>query len=99
MCVWWNILLQQRDREFMICVSYMELYNENVVDLLVDSGEHLEVREDMVNTRALAWNDGLFASIINEVESHLGTSLAGAVSHLVLREVINECPIVVCCLN
>ena len=49
----WNFLLQQRDREFMICVSYMELYNENVVDLLVDSGEHLEVREDMVNIRAL----------------------------------------------
>ena len=29
-------------------VSYMELYNENVVDLLRDSGSHLEVREDTV---------------------------------------------------
>ena len=33
-------------------VSYMELYNENVVDLLRDSGSHLEVREDTVGHSA-----------------------------------------------
>ena len=36
---------QAFDREFLLRVSYLEIYNENVVDLLGDVTQHLEVRE------------------------------------------------------
>uniref|UniRef100_A0A4W3I835 Kinesin motor domain-containing protein n=1 Tax=Callorhinchus milii TaxID=7868 RepID=A0A4W3I835_CALMI len=36
------------NREFLLRVSYMEIYNENVTDLLVkQKGKPLEIREDI----------------------------------------------------
>ncbi len=35
------------DREWLIRVSYMEIYNESVCDLLGDPRKHLDVREEL----------------------------------------------------
>lgn len=43
----WHLFVQCPKKEFLLRVSYMEIYNETVTDLLVDSWKRkpLEVRE------------------------------------------------------
>ena len=43
------MLFQSPTRECLIRVSYMEIYNETVADLLGDVHKHLDVREDQVS--------------------------------------------------
>lgn len=40
---------QLPEREFLLRVSYMEIYNEMVRDLLSDRNENLKLQEDQVN--------------------------------------------------
>ena len=40
---------QTPDREFLIRISYMEIYNENVVDLLGDVKKSLNVYDTVVS--------------------------------------------------
>ena len=37
---------QARDKDFKITMSYLEIYNECIKDLLSPSGEYLDLRED-----------------------------------------------------
>lgn len=38
------------EREYLLRVSYMEIYNENVLDLLdPDYGKHLQIRDNAVS--------------------------------------------------
>lgn len=58
-------------KEFLLRVSYMEIYNETVTDLLVDSWKRkpLEVRET-INVSGLFWHfrfDGVFADLFRLV--------------------------------
>lgn len=48
----WSLFIQCPKKEFLLRVSYMEIYNETVTDLLVDSWKRkpLEVRE-AINVR------------------------------------------------
>lgn len=47
-CNLFNVIKDMPNREFLLRVSYMEIYNESVSDLLSDSKRRpLEVREDM----------------------------------------------------
>ncbi|XP_051876517.1 centromere-associated protein E isoform X2 [Pristis pectinata] len=47
-CNLFKVINEMQNREFLLRVSYMEIYNESVSDLLSDSkGRPLEVREDM----------------------------------------------------
>ena len=40
-----------RDRDFQIIVSYVEIYNETIKDLLVPSSSYLELRDDPIKVR------------------------------------------------
>ena len=39
---------QSPEREFLIRVSYLEIYQENVVDLLGNLAKHLDIKENYV---------------------------------------------------
>ncbi len=39
---------QTLGREFLLRVSFLEIYNENVIDLLGDPKKFLEIREEKV---------------------------------------------------
>lgn len=41
-----SIEVYQKERDYKLKVSYVEVYNENIKDLLNDSAEYLELRED-----------------------------------------------------
>jgi len=41
--------LQSPEREFLIRVSYLEIYQENVVDLLGNLAKHLDIKENYVS--------------------------------------------------
>ena len=43
-----TIRTQYSEREFSIVVSYVEIYNESIRDLLVSSPGYLELRDDPV---------------------------------------------------
>lgn len=43
-----TIKAQYSDREFSIIVSYVEIYNETIRDLLIPSSGYLELRDDPV---------------------------------------------------
>jgi centromeric protein E len=38
---------EAHDREFLVRVSYLEIYNENIMDLLQPSNENLKIHEDL----------------------------------------------------
>jgi len=44
------------DREFSIIISYVEIYNETIRDLLVSSSGYLELRDDPVKVRIFLFN-------------------------------------------
>lgn len=44
---------QTPEREFLLRVSYLEIYNEEIRDLLCPSSTKLEIREDIEVTRLL----------------------------------------------
>ena len=37
--------IQKPEREFLVRVSYIEIYQENVVDLLADNAKFLSIKE------------------------------------------------------
>ena len=41
-----NIELQSEDKEFKVSLVYLEIYNENLRDLLNPSNENIDIRED-----------------------------------------------------
>lgn len=44
------ILVQVPEREYLLRVSYMEIYNENILDLLDNGdGKHLQIRDNVVS--------------------------------------------------
>ncbi|XP_072880531.1 centromere-associated protein E isoform X3 [Hemitrygon akajei] len=50
-CNLFKVINDMQNREFLLRVSYLEIYNESVSDLLSDSkGKPLEIREDMERT-------------------------------------------------
>jgi hypothetical protein len=46
-CWVWVCLGQADDREFLIRVSYMEIYNEEINDLLTIEGQKLRIHESL----------------------------------------------------
>ena len=48
---------QSPEREFLLRVSYLEIYNEEIRDLLCPSSTKLEIREDLeVNPSPSVWD-------------------------------------------
>jgi centromeric protein E len=41
------LLLQTPEREFLLRVSYLEIYNEEIRDLLSTAGARLKIHEDL----------------------------------------------------
>lgn len=64
-------ILDTPDREFLVRCSYLEVYNENINDLLNPNGENLKILEDKKNGVII---DGLTEEIctsLNQVNSFL----------------------------
>ena len=59
---------QRRWKEFKILMSYLEIYNENIRDLLISSGERtLELREDAAKGMTVAGLTEVIATSVEEV--------------------------------
>lgn len=41
------------EREFTVQISYVEIYNETIRDLLVPSSSYLELRDDPIKVRSI----------------------------------------------
>ncbi|RDX87764.1 Kinesin-like protein KIN-7N, partial [Mucuna pruriens] len=65
------------DREFLIRVSYMEIYNEEINDLLVVENQRLQIHESLEHGVFVA---GLREEIVNNAEQVLNLIKAGEVN-------------------
>uniref|UniRef100_A0A0K2TD80 Centromere-associated protein E n=1 Tax=Lepeophtheirus salmonis TaxID=72036 RepID=A0A0K2TD80_LEPSM len=66
-----------QNREFLLRVSYLEIYNENIVDLLAYSGgskKYLQLKED---TEGNVWVDGATEEIVSAPEEVIQCLLYG----------------------
>ncbi|XP_073304837.1 kinesin-like protein KIN-7N [Primulina huaijiensis] len=60
---------QASDREFLIRVSYMEIYNEDIIDLFAVENQKLQIHESLVHGVFVA---GLREEIVNSIDQVLG---------------------------
>ena len=49
------VVMQTPDREYLVRASYMEIYNENIVDLLGDARKQLNLGETLVCEWMQTW--------------------------------------------
>lgn len=59
------------DRQYKIRLSYLEIYNEEVRDLLTSSNEHLDIREDSIKGVTVAGLSELMVTSPKEVSNHI----------------------------
>jgi kinesin family protein 18/19 len=50
----WHAISTRTDRVYTVTVSYVEIYNENIRDLLTATDEYLDLREDPTKVRCAA---------------------------------------------
>ncbi|OMJ74642.1 hypothetical protein SteCoe_26386 [Stentor coeruleus] len=59
------------DRHYKIRLSYLEIYNEEVRDLLTSSNENLDIREDSIKGVTVAGLSELMVTSAKEVTNHI----------------------------
>jgi len=64
-----EVFSQQRD--YKLKVSYVEVYNENIKDLLVDRDEYLELREDTVKGVCVAGVNEIMTTNVEEIVKYI----------------------------
>ncbi|KAJ4835033.1 Kinesin-like protein KIN-7L, chloroplastic [Turnera subulata] len=64
-----SIIQETPNREFLLRVSYLEIYNEVVNDLLNPAGQNLRIREDAQVTECLDGKDGDLFWVRDEVHT------------------------------
>ncbi|XP_073021338.1 kinesin-like protein KIN-7N isoform X2 [Primulina eburnea] len=68
---------QASDREFLIRVSYMEIYNEDIIDLFAVENQKLQIHESLEHGVFVA---GLREEIVNSIDQVLGLLQLGEAS-------------------
>mmetsp|Transcript_12616 Transcript_12616/g.28613 ORF Transcript_12616/g.28613 Transcript_12616/m.28613 type:complete len:980 (+) Transcript_12616:149-3088(+) len=94
---------QRADRHFQVKCSFLEVYNENIRDLLRPDGDYLDVREDPVKGMCVAGISevgGLesaeeIMSLLHQANKHRTTEATGANvtssrSHAVLQVIVEQ---------
>ena len=62
------------ERDYMIKVSYVEVYNENIKDLLADKAnidEYLDLREDSVKGVCVAGVTEIMTTNVDEIDRYI----------------------------
>ena len=61
------------ERDYMLKVSYVEVYNENIKDLLIDKadGEYLDLREDAVKGVMVAGVTEIMTTNVEEIDHYI----------------------------
>ena len=61
------------ERDYMLKVSYVEVYNENIKDLLLDKadGEYLDLREDAVKGVMVAGVTEIMTTNVEEIDHYI----------------------------
>jgi kinesin family member 18/19 len=61
------------ERDYMLKVSYVEVYNENIKDLLIDrsDGEYLDLREDAVKGVMVAGVTEIMTTNVEEIDHYI----------------------------
>ena len=66
-----HTISQIQDRKFQLRVSYLEIYNEVIIDLLDPDNQSLKIREDFVNNRGV-YVSGAKEEQVSSIEEMLG---------------------------
>ena len=82
-----QIIEKSREREFLIHVSYLEIYMENVIDLLGDLGKHLQVRTDKQDTVFVV---GLGENVATSIEDVMNDVRRAGGSRQVFATLLNS---------
>jgi kinesin family member 18/19 len=61
----------QQERDYKLKVSYVEVYNENIKDLLTDRGEYLDLREDGVKGVCVAGVTEIMTTNVDEIMRYI----------------------------
>jgi len=61
------------ERDYMLKVSYVEVYNENIKDLLIDrsDGDYLDLREDAVKGVMVAGVTEIMTTNVEEIDHYI----------------------------
>ena len=61
------------ERDYMLKVSYVEVYNENIKDLLLDKadGDYLDLREDAVKGVMVAGVTEIMTTNVEEIDHYI----------------------------
>lgn len=59
------------ERDYKLKVSYIEVYNENIKDLLVDKSESLDLREDNIKGVCIAGVMEIMTTNTDEIMSYI----------------------------
>jgi len=66
---------QEEENEYLVSCSYLEIYNEHIMDLLGDSKANLQVREDL---KKGVYVENLTEEIANNSEEAINLLIRGA---------------------
>jgi kinesin family protein 18/19 len=61
----------QVERDYKLKVSYVEVYNENIKDLLTDRDEYLDLREDSVKGVCVAGVTEIMTTNVDEITKYI----------------------------
>lgn len=59
------------ERDYKIKISYVEVYNENIKDLLTDRSDYLELREDNVKGICVAGVTEIMTTNVDEIMRYI----------------------------
>jgi len=59
------------ERDYKLKISYVEVYNENIKDLLTDRDEYLDLREDQVKGVCVAGVTEIMTTNIDEITKYI----------------------------